>query len=96
MIQIERNTYRRFKDGEISVEEFADYLLKNHNAYEIALAFAEAAWIEVNVKPITITQAEFDAHFRIRGTKMVNGDIVEENRGRKPKELKDLKVETLL
>lgn len=85
MIQIDRSLYKRFKDGEISVAEFADYLLKNHNAYEIALAFAEAAWIEVNVKPITITQEEFDAHFRIRGQRMVDGNYTVENRGRKPK-----------
>lgn len=78
MIQIDRQIYRQYKDGEISAKEVADYLLRTFPVTEIALALAET--LDFDFKPITITQEEFNLHFRIRGIK-ADGSI--ENRGRR-------------
>ena len=80
MIQIDRQIYRRYKDGEISTKDVADYLLRTYPVTDIALALAET--LDFDYKPITITQEEFSRHFRIRGIKE-NGEI--ELRGRKSK-----------
>lgn len=78
MIAIDRAVYKQAKTGEITLEQLADYLMRNFPAYEIALSLAETINFEV-YKPITITQEEFNQHFRIRGIKP-NGE--EERRGR--------------
>ena len=78
MIQIDRQIYRQYKDGEISTKEVADYLLRTFPASEIALALAET--LDFEYKPITITQEEFNLHFRIRGIK---ADGTPENRGKR-------------
>lgn len=78
MIQIDRALYRQYKDGEISVKEVADYLLRTYPVTEIALALAET--LDFDFKPITITQEEFNLHFRIRGIKP---DGTPENRGKR-------------
>lgn len=80
MIAIDRQIYKRYKDGEISVKQVADYLLRTYPVTEIALALAET--LDFDFKPITLTQEEFNQHFRIRGIKP---DGTEEKRGRKPK-----------
>ena len=81
MIQIDRQIYRQYKDGEISTKEVADYLLRTYPVTEIALALAET--LDIDIKPITITQEEFNLHFRIRGIKP---DGTPENRGRRAKD----------
>lgn len=78
MIQIDRTIYRQAKSGEMTKEQLANYLLKTFPVYEIALALAET--LDYDIKPITLTQEEFDAHFRIRGIKP---DGTPENRGRR-------------
>lgn len=67
MIQIDKQIFRLYKDGEISAKDVADYLLKTFPVTEIALALAET--LDFDFKPITITQEEFSRHFRIRGVK---------------------------
>ena len=79
MLQIDRTIYRQAKSGEMTKEQLANYLLKTFPVYEIALALAETINYE-EPKPITITQEEFEAHFRIRGIKP---DGTPENRGRR-------------
>ena len=79
MLQIDRTIYRQAKSGEMTKEQLANYLLKTFPVYEIALALAETINFE-EPKPITITQEEFEAHFRIRGIKP---DGTPENRGRR-------------
>lgn len=81
MIQIDRQIYKQYKDGEISVKQVADYLLRTYPVTEIALALAET--LDFDFKPITITQEEFNLHFRIRGIKP---DGTPENRGRRAKD----------
>lgn len=67
MLSIDRQIYKQYKDGEISTKEVADYLLRTYPVTEIALALAET--LDFDYKPITITQEEFQQHFRIRGIK---------------------------
>lgn len=81
MISIDRNIYRQYKDGEISTKEVADYLLRTYPVTEIALALAET--LDIDIKPITISQEEFNLHFRIRGIKP---DGTPEYRGRTKKD----------
>ena len=76
MIQIDRNIYKQYKEGEISQKQLADYLLRTFPASEIALALAET--LDIYIKPIAISQQEFDLHFRIKG---VRADGTPENRG---------------
>lgn len=78
MIQIDRTTYRQAKSGEMTKEQLANYLLKTFPVYEIALALAET--LDYDIKPITLTQEEFNLHFRIRGIK---ADGTPENRGKR-------------
>lgn len=78
MIQIDRNIYKQYKEGEISQKQLADYLLRTFPASEIALALAET--LDIDIKPITISQEEFNLHFRIRGIKP---DGTPENRGKR-------------
>ena len=78
MLSIDRNIYKQYKDGEISTKEVADYLLRTYPVTEIALALAET--LDFDFKPITITQEEFNLHFRIRGIKP---DGTPENRGKR-------------
>ena len=81
MISIDRQIYKHYKDGEISTKDVADYLLRTYPVTEIALALAET--LDIDIKPITITQEEFNLHFRIRGIKP---DGTPENRGRRAKD----------
>lgn len=78
MISIDREIYKRYKSGDISAKEVADYLLRTYPVTEIALALAET--LDFDFKPITITQEEFNLHFRIRGIKP---DGTPENRGKR-------------
>lgn len=78
MITIDRQIYRQAKSGEMSKEQLANYLLKTFPVYEIALALAET--LDIDYKPIAITQEEFNLHFRIRGIKP---DGTPENRGKR-------------
>ena len=79
MITIDRQIYKQYKDGEISTQGLADYLLRTFPVTEIALALAETVAFDAEFKPITLTQEEFNLHFRIRGIKP-NGE--KEKRGR--------------
>lgn len=76
MIQIDRQIYKQYKDGEISVKQVADYLLRTYPVTDIALALAET--LDFDFKPITISQEEFNLHFRIKG---IRADGTPENRG---------------
>lgn len=76
MIMLDRTLYRQYKNGEISQKELADYLLRTYPASEIALALVET--LDIEFKPITITQEEFALHFRIKG---LRADGTAENRG---------------
>ena len=78
MISLEREIYRKAKNGEMPLTELTDYLMRNYPVYEIARSLAETINYETP-KPITITREEFEQHFRIRG---VRADGSSELRGR--------------
>ena len=78
MISLEREIYRKAKNGEMTLDQLAEYLLRNFPVYEIARSLAETIEYEP-IKPIVISQEEFSQHFRIRGTRNTGE---EERRGR--------------
>ena len=80
MIALDRNIYRQAKSGEMSLKALADYLLRAYPAAEIAQSLAEIIIEYQEPKPIAITRAEFESHFRIQG---VRADGTEETRGRR-------------
>lgn len=81
MIQIDRETYKRYKTGQMTLDKLTEYLIRNFSIYDIAHSLAETIDYE-EPKPIVLTKEEFSRHFRIRGIKE-NGEI--ELRGRKSK-----------
>ena len=64
----------------MSIDEAAQYLINNYPVTQIAEALADYFLSDsTQVKPITISQEEFDTHFRIRG---ITADNQVERRGR--------------
>lgn len=91
MLDIPKTLLNRIKNGE-PIEELETYLLNNYPIPVIIKAFAElivTADDAVNKPQITVTQAEYDAImglFKIKGQRIVNGEVIKESRGR-PKKL---------
>lgn len=77
---IDRDIMRRYKEGYMTKEDLADYLLKTFPAKDIALSLVNT--LDYDYKPIAISLEDFNNHFRIKGTKSTGE---EERRGRKPK-----------
>lgn len=79
------------EDGQGILE---NYLLTNYPMGEIIKAFAELILTSddlVNKPQITVTQAEYEAIvglFKIKGQRVVNGEVISETRGR-PKKTMD-------
>lgn len=87
MISIPKNILNRVKqEGDIAFLE--DYIINNYPMPQIVKAFAElllVADIEANKPQILVTQAEMDAInnlFRVRGQRIVDGEVISETRGR--------------
>jgi len=76
------------EDGQGILE---NYLLTNYPMGEIIKAFAELILTSddlVNKPQITVTQAEYEAIvglFKIKGQRVVNGEVISETRGRPKK-----------
>lgn len=71
------------KKGQVSIPELSKYLLENYPISTICTALAEYIVGDDVMEPIAITEEQFYQHFRILGTKIVDGEVVKENRGRK-------------
>ena len=87
MISIPKNILNRVKqEGDIAFLE--DYIINNYPMPQIVKAFAElllTAEEAVNKPQILVTQAEMDAInnlFRVRGQRIVDGEVISETRGR--------------
>lgn len=87
MISIPKNILNKVKqDGDISFLE--DYIINNYPIPQIVKAFAElilTAEEAVNKPQILVSQAEMDtinSLFRVRGTRLVDGEVITESRGR--------------
>lgn len=87
MLDIPRALLSRVKAGE-SREEIEQYLMNNYPIPQIIKAFAELIVVsdEATNKPqILVTQEELDAInalFRVRGQRLVDGEVRRETRGR--------------
>lgn len=87
MLNIPQNLIARVKNGE-SIELLESYLMNNYPMPVIIKAFAEliiTADDEVNKPQISVTEEEMQMIarlFRIKGTKLVDGELVRERRGR--------------
>ena len=72
---------KRLREGIIPTEELAKYLIDNYTTPVLANELAECLIELQSNKPLLITMEEFQAHFRIKGTKWVDGQMVPEGRG---------------
>lgn len=79
MISIDREIYKRYKTGQMTLDQLTEYLIRNFSIYDIAHSLAETIDYE-EPKPIVLTKEEFSRHFRIIGVKP---DGTPENRGRR-------------
>lgn len=90
MLNIPQNLLARVKNGE-SIELLESYLMNNYPMPVIIKAFAEliiTADDAVNSPQISVTEEEMQMIarlFRIKGTKLVDGELVRERRGRPKK-----------
>ena len=71
------------KGTEADIDVVANFIAANYPITAICHTLAEYILNEEQIEPIAITEEEFYKHFRILGTKRVNGEIIKENRGRK-------------
>lgn len=74
---------KAIKSGSVSVSELADYLMRTYPVSTLCEELAEYIIEVERTEPIAISEEQFRQHFRILGTKVVDGEIVKENRGRK-------------
>jgi hypothetical protein len=87
MLDIPRTLLSRVKAGE-SREELEQYLMNNYPIPQIIKAFAELIVVSddaTNKPQILVTQEELDAInalFRVKGMRMVDGEVRRETRGR--------------
>ena len=90
MIDIPKNLLARVKNGE-SQELLESYLMNNYTMPQIIKAFAEliiTADDAVNKPQILVSEEEMQTIarlFRVRGQRLVDGEFVNETRGRKRK-----------
>lgn len=85
MIELTRQTILQLRHGALTKEDLQKQLL-NYPMSEIVetcAALLMETGIQSTPTKITITQEQFDAHFRIAGLKE---DGTKETRGRKPKQ----------
>ena len=80
---VQRALLKKIQGTRASVDELTDYILNNMPVRQIAESLAIMVYESETVKPITISQEEFEKHFRIRGI-TANNEI--ERRGRPRKE----------
>lgn len=87
MLDIPRALLSKVKAGE-SREELEQYLMNNYPIPQIIKAFAELIVVSdeaINKPQILVTQEELDAInalFRVKGMRMVDGEVRRETRGR--------------
>lgn len=87
MIDIPKTLLNRVKNGE-SVELLENYLMNNCTMPQIIKAFAEliiVAESAVNKRQIIVTEEEMEAInalFKVKGTRLVDGEVIRETRGR--------------
>lgn len=90
MIQIDPKLLKSIKEGNATQKDLINHL-SNYPLNEILTAFAELIILSEDLlspKPISVSQEEYNrimSLFRIKGQRSLDGVMVEETRGRKPK-----------
>lgn len=90
MIQIDPKLLKSIKEGNATQKDLINHL-SNYPLNEILTAFAELIILSedfLSPKPISVSQEEYDrimGLFRIKGLRSLDGVMVEERRGRKPR-----------
>lgn len=93
MIQIDPKLLKSIKEGNATQKDLINHL-SNYPLNEILTAFAELIILSedfLSPKPISVSQEEYNrimGLFRIKGQRSLDGVMVEETRGRKPKTIK--------
>ena len=93
MIQIDPKLLKSIKEGNATQKDLINHL-SNYPLNEILTAFAELIILSedfLSPKPISVSQEEYNrilSLFKVKGLRSIDGMIVEERRGRKPKTLK--------
>lgn len=81
MVITDNNISKRLKEGTLPADELAKYLLDTYPTPVLAKELAECLIGQQASKPMLITMEEFQAHFRVKGTKWVDGQMVPDGRG---------------
>lgn len=93
MIQIDPKLLKAIKEGNATQKDLINHL-STYPLNEILTAFAELIILSedfLTPKPISVTQEEYNrimGLFRIKGLRSLDGVMVEERRGRKPRTIK--------
>ena len=70
-----------FNNGILSHEELSHYLLTHFSAVALANDLAEYMMDARVNRPVVLGLDEFMAHFRLRGYRFQDGQLIKENRG---------------
>lgn len=93
MIQIDPKLLKSIKEGNATQKDLINHL-SNYPINEILTAFAELIILSedfLSPKPISVSQEEYNRIlnlFKIKGLRSLDGVMVEERRGRKPRTIK--------
>lgn len=89
MLEIPKTLLNQVREGEKSIEDIINFLQIKYPMYEILKGYAElliTAEEYINQPQISITREELNrivSLFKIKGERLLNGEIREETRGRK-------------
>ena len=92
MIQIDPKLLKAIKEGNATQKDLINHL-STYPLNEILTAFAELIILSedfLSPKPISVSQEEYNrilSLFKIKGLRSLDGVMVEERRGRKPKRI---------
>ena len=81
MIITDPNLLKDLKSGTINPVELEKWLMNNVPVTRLAHELAEMLIQEQASKPIVLTSAEFEAHFRVQGFRWKDGELIPETRG---------------
>lgn len=93
MIHIDPKLLKAIKEGNATQKDLINHL-SNYPLNDILTAFAELIILSedfLSPKPISVSQEEYNrilSLFKIKGMRSLDGVMVEERRGRKPKTIK--------
>lgn len=93
MIQIDPKLLKSIKEGNATQKDLINHL-STYPLNEILTAFAELIILSedfLSPKPISVSQEEYNrimSLFRIKGLRTLDGMVVEETRGRRPRTIK--------